>query len=481
MRVLEKLEPNRVFHFFEDLTEIPHGSMHTKAISDYFVKFAEDRGLKYSQDSANNVIIKKTATPGYEKAEPVIIQGHMDMICEKNPGCSKNMEKEGLDLFVDGDLIGAKDTTLGGDDGIAVAMALAILDAREIPHPALEVVFTVDEEIGMLGAAAIDCSELKGRRMLNLDSEEEGILTVSCAGGNESVCELPLTRQPFTGTKLTVTVGGLIGGHSGAEIDKGRGNSNMLMGRVLFAIRKQAGLRLIAVSGGTKNNAIPGQTIAQIVTADAEDARRTAEKMDKTFKHEYQTTDPDVFVKAEAGKSEGDMQPMDEKTTATAICFLTCAPNGIQVMSQDIKDLVQTSLNLGILKTDAKTMSGSFSVRSSISTQREMLVDRLSSLMEELGGTIRISGEYPGWEYQKDSALRKIMVDVYKEQYGSEPVVAAIHAGLECGLFSGKLPGLDCVSYGPNLLEVHTPRERMSISSVQRVWKYTLEVLKRCR
>ena len=408
MPILDHLEPRAVFSCFEQLCAIPHGSGNTKAISDYLVRFAAEHQLRCIQDAHNNVIIFAPGTPGYESAAPVILQGHMDMVCETAPDCTKDMAREGLDLFVDGDTIGARGTTLGGDDGIAVAMALAILAADDIPHPPLEVVITVDEEAGMLGAAALDASVLKGRTMLNLDSEDEGVLTVSCAGGNVSVCTLPVTRAPFSGTALTVTVGGLLGGHSGAEIDKGRGNANLLMGRVLYAVGAHTPLRLVSVAGGLKDNAIPRE-------------------------------------------------------------------------SRDIPGLVQTSLNLGILTTDADTVQASFCVRSSVSTQKEMLVARLRCLMAQLGGTVAVSGDYPAWEYRKDSPLRERMVAVFREQYGRDPKVEAIHAGVECGLFAGKLPGLDCVSFGPDLTEIHTCRERMHIASVQRVWRYTLEVLRRCK
>ena len=460
MPILDHLEPQAVFSYFEQLCAIPHGSGNTKAISDFLVRFAAAQHLRCIQDAHNNVVIFSPGTPGYETAAPVILQGHMDMVCETAPDCTKDMTREGLDLFVDGDTIGARGTTLGGDDGIAVAMALAILDADDIPHPPLEIVITVDEETGMLGAAALDASVLKGRTMLNLDSEDEGVLTVSCAGGNVSVCTLPVTRAPFSGTALTVTVGGLLGGHSGAEIDKGRGNANLLMGRVLYAVSEHTPLRLVSVAGGLKDNAIPRESRAVIAVADA-------------------AADPDVFARSNAARPQ--QLPMDEASTQRAVCMLCCLPNGIQAMSRDIPGLVQTSLNLGILTTDADTVQASFCVRSSVSTQKEMLVARLRCLMAQLGGTVAVSGDYPAWEYRKDSPLRERMVAVFREQYGRDPKVEAIHAGVECGLFAGKLPGLDCVSFGPDLTEIHTCRERMHIASVQRVWRYTLEVLRRCK
>lgn len=478
MAILEHLEPRGVFRFFEKLCAIPHGSSNTKAVSDWLMDFARERGLEAYQDGLNNVIIIKEATSGYESAEPVILQGHMDMVCEKAPGCAKDMEKEGLDLAVDGDAVYAEGTTLGGDDGIAVAMALAILDADDIPHPRLEAVFTVDEEIGMLGATALDVSMLRGRRMLNLDSEEEGVFTVGCAGGNLTQCTLPLTRAPYAGKALTVTVGGLRGGHSGAEIDKGLGNANMLMGRLLYAASRKAELRLVEVNGGLKDNAIPRETVATLVTTDPEAVLAVCRELDAQLKNEYRTTDPDVFVTA--AESTASL-PMDDDTTCRVLCFLTCAPNGIQAMSADMPGLVQTSLNLGILKTEKDAVIASFCVRSSIDGQKQMLVERLTCMTEALGGTVEVFGDYSGWEYRPDSPLRELLVEVFTQQYGHAPRIEAIHAGVECGIFSGKLPGLDCVSMGPDLTEIHTCREKLYISSVQRLWTMVLETLKRMK
>ena len=478
MAILEHLEPRGVFRFFEELCAIPHGSSNTKAVSDWLMDFARERGLEAYQDGLNNVIIIKEATSGYECAEPVILQGHMDMVCEKAPGCAKDMEKEGLDLAVDGDAVYAEGTTLGGDDGIAVAMALAILDADDIPHPRLEAVFTVDEEIGMLGATALDVSMLRGRRMLNLDSEEEGVFTVGCAGGNLTQCTLPLTRAPYAGKALTVTVGGLRGGHSGAEIDKGLGNANMLMGRLLYAASRKAELRLVEVNGGLKDNAIPRETVATLVTTDPEAVLAVCRELDAQLKNEYRTTDPNVFVTA--AESTASL-PMDDDTTRRVLCFLTCAPNGIQAMSADMPGLVQTSLNLGILKTEKDAVIASFCVRSSIDGQKQMLVERLTCMTEALGGTVEVFGDYSGWEYRPDSPLRELLVEVFTQQYGHAPRIEAIHAGVECGIFSGKLPGLDCVSMGPDLTEIHTCREKLYISSVQRLWTMVLETLKRMK
>ena len=479
MAILEHLEPRGVFRFFEEMCAIPHGSANTKAVSDWLMAFARERGLEAYQDQLNNVIIIKEATAGYENAPAVILQGHMDMVCEKAPDCEKDMEKEGLDLAVDGDTVYARGTTLGGDDGIAVAMALALLDADDIPHPRLEAVFTVDEEIGMLGAVGMeDVSMLRGRRMLNLDSEVEGVFTVSCAGGNLTKCTLPVCRETFGAEFLTVTVGGLRGGHSGVEIDKGLGNACMLLGRVLTACGRETALRLVSVSGGLKDNAIPREASAVVAAADAREIRAVCARLDAELKNEYRTTDPEVFVSVRDG---GAGLPMDEDSTRRILAFLTCAPNGIQAMSADIPSLVQTSLNLGILTTGDETVDASFCVRSSVDSQKQMLVERLACLTKTLGGSVAVFGDYSGWEYRPDSPLRELLVEVFTEQYGHAPKIEAIHAGVECGIFAGKLPGLDCVSMGPDLTEIHTCRERLHIASVQRLWAMVLETLKRMK
>ena len=480
MSVLEHLEPKKVFYYFEEITGIPHGSRNTKQISDFCVDFAKKKNLRYIQDDNNNIIIFKDAYKGYENAEPVILQGHLDMVCEKTPDADIDMDKEGLTIGIDGDTIFAKDTTLGGDDGIAVAMMLAILDSDSIPHPPLEAVFTVDEEIGMLGAVSIQTDSLKGRRMLNMDSEEEGVLTVSCAGGNLAECILPLQRLPLTQTTYRITVGGLKGGHSGIEIDKGRANANVILGRFLQELKLQTDFLLISVNGGLKDNAIPRESKAVIAIQEKIDFISLAQSFEAKIRREYRSTDAEIFIQIQASKTESE-EAMDRETTEKAIFMLTCLPNGIQRMSEEIEGLVETSLNMGIVRTTPKELSISFCVRSSVSSMKEMLNRRLLTMMEQIQGTMSVSGDYSAWEYRKDSPLRELMTDVFKEQYGKEPVIEAVHAGVECGIFAGKIPGLDCVSFGPNLTQIHTVRERMSISSVGRVYQYVLEVLKRMK
>ena len=440
MPILEKLQPQAVFAHFEQLCAIPHGSGNTKAISDYLVRFAAARGLRHIQDEYNNVIIFCPGTPGYETAAPVILQGHMDMVCETAPDCAKDMTSEGLDLFVDGDTIGARGTTLGGDDGIAIAMALAILDADDIPHPPLEVVLTVDEETGMLGADALDASVLQGRTMLNIDSEDEGILTVSCAGGNVSVCTLPVTRAAFSGTALTVTVGGLLGGHSGAEIDKGRGNANQLLGRVLYAVGARTALRIVCADGGLKDNAIPRESRAVITVADPRRGAGCDRGHGRGVPARICGRRPG---RVRAHRSGAAADAADGRGVHAARRMYALLP------AERRSDHESGHSGAGADIAEPRHPDHGRAVRAGVvlraqqrgHAKKEMLVARLRCLMAQLGGSVDVSGDYPAWEFRKDSPLRERMIDVFREQYGHDPKVEAIHAGVECGLFAGKLPG----------------------------------------
>lgn len=479
MGVLEGLEPIPVFHFFEEICKIPHGSGNETAISDYLKQFAKERGLFCIQDEWKNIIIVKEAAPGKEAEETLILQGHMDMVAVKEPGCTVDMEKEPLRLTVNGDLISAEGTSLGGDDGIAVAYILALLDAKEIPHPRLEAVLTVGEEVGMDGAREIDLSVLKGRRMLNLDNEEEGVLLTSCAGGLRADCKLPVTWEKRSGSVLHIRVTGLQGGHSGSEIIKEGGNSNCLMGRVLNALIRETSASLLSMEGGLADNAIPRQTDACIIIEEEEKEKCLAvlHDMEEAFKQELAVKDPGVRVVAEE-EGERTADCLRTESMKKAVSYLLAMPNGIQAMSADVEGLVETSLNLGMMKLTTEHLRLTYAVRSSLESGKEAVRSRLSSISELAGARMEVHGEYPGWAYRKDSPLRDKMIRVYEKLYGQKPQVQAIHAGLECGLFAGKLPGLDCISYGPDMKGIHTTEEVLSISSVQRVWEYLLEILK---
>ncbi len=478
MKISENIEPKQVMRYFEDICAIPHGSTDTKAICDYCESFAKKHGFQYYRDLMNNIIIACPASPGYESSPAVILQGHLDMVCEKDPGYDFDFSKDGLHLLSDGDFIYAQHTTLGGDDGIAVAMALAVMSDASILHPKIEAVFTVDEEIGMTGASGIDLSMLEGRTLINIDSENEGVLTVSCAGGACAKSTIPVRYEKHSGNVYKIEVDGLRGGHSGMEINAGRANADILIGRLLYAVAKRHDIRIAELCGGLKDNAIPSSAAAVIISKD--DIYDIIKKYESLFGNEYKRTDSDIRIKASLLGSYAK-NALDDDSTKRVLTYLILAPNGVQRMSSDIEGLVQTSLNLGILKLDMQSLTACHSVRSSCESEKQLLNERIKALAALLGGAAEISGEYPAWEYRPDSRLRRIMTEVFIEQYGHEPKTEAIHAGLECGILCGKLENLDCVSIGPDLLDIHTPRERMSISSVQRVWKYIKEVLKRLK
>lgn len=480
MGVLSKLEPAGVWKFFEDLCGIPHGSGNEKAVSDYCAAFAGERGFRFWQDKAWNVVIRKEASPGYEDREPLILQGHLDMVCEKKPDCDIDFEKDGLRLRISGDDVYAEGTTLGGDDGIAVAYALAILDDDRILHPALEAVFTTSEEVGMDGATALDASVLKGHTMLNLDSEEEGVLLTGCAGGCSAGIHLPLLREKRSGQRAVLTVGGLKGGHSGTEIDKGRGNASRLLALVLTELQKEAACKVVSIAGGLKDNAIPRECRAELLfpNYDPEKAEKLCAACQERFRQEYGGSDPEITVSVRV-QGEAQTEVFTEETCAHALTLLTELPNGIIRMSEDIPGLVQTSLNLGVVKTGEDALILRYSLRSSVGAEKEALVEQLSRMSGREGASMKTSGDYPAWEYRKCSPLREDCVRIYEDLFGTKPKVEAIHAGLECGILASKIADLDCVSMGPEIRDIHTTEERLSISSVQRTWKYILEILKR--
>ena len=473
---LAGLEPASVFAYFEEICSIPHGSRNTKQISDYLVSFAEKHGIRYFQDELNNVVMFQEGTCGMENHESVIIQGHMDMVCEKDEDCPINMDTDSLDVTHDGEYVFARGTTLGGDDGIALAYALAILADKTIPHPPLEVIFTVDEEVGMEGAAGVDLSSLKGRTLINIDSEEEGIFTVSCAGGARGTITLPVSRHAVYGPCVKLTVEGLQGGHSGVEIHKNRANANKIMGEFLGRVQKLMPLCLTGLSGGSKDNAIPRSCTATMVAMGMyiERINDVAAQLQKEVREQYD--EPEAIIRGDDVDALGG-NALSTQDTAKVIALLNAAPNGVQAWSQDIPGLVQTSLNMGVANL-GEAFKMTFSVRSSVNQEKLDLLQRLRELAAFYDGSYSETGNYPAWEYKKDSNLRDTMVRIYKEMFTKDPEVVAIHAGLECGLLSEKLPGLDCVSIGPEMHDIHTSRERLGIASTERTWNFLLEVLK---
>ena len=480
MGVLSHLEPKAVFDFFERLCAVPHGSGNTKIISDLCVTMARELGLRYRQEDCNNVIIWKDASPGYESAAPVILQGHMDMVCAQTEDCPKDMTREGLDLATDGHYVWAEKTSLGGDDCIAVAAIFAILADDSLPHPPLEAVITVDEETGMDGAVALDCSDLKGRRLLNLDSEEEGVFTVSCAGGLRADCFLPAAKEPLDGEVcFAVTISGLQGGHSGAEIDKGRGSANDLISRVLYTAMERVGsLRIADLRGGQFDNVICSRCDAAVALPKGSGRAFEAfiREFDAALKNEYAVTDPDVTLTCAAAETA---KAVSAERTVTLVQALTAMPQGVEAMDTDFPGLVQTSLNMGVVKLNGDGLHIAFSIRSSIASRKLMLAQRVRAVAALAGGTVAERGVYPGWQYKRESQFRDTLLAAYKDLTGKDGVVEATHGGLECGLLMEKIPGLDAVSMGPELHDVHSVRERLSVPSTERTYELVCELLRR--
>lgn len=483
MGVLTGLQPENVFHYFEEISRIPHGSGNIKAISDYLRDFAKKRGLFHVQDAFGNVVIVKEASAGFEKEAPYILQAHMDMVAVAVEGSGINMQTEPLRLKTEAGKIYAEHTSLGGDDGIGVAYCLALLDAEDIALPRLEVILTADEETGMQGAKEIDLSLLQGHRMINLDQEEEGIFIVSCAGGARVDVDIPL-EDDFTDRQgmhqLTLRVKGLLGGHSGVEIDKGRGNANWILGALICGLTLRWDIRLSKIQGGQADNAIPREAEALIWVREADAAK--IEEFLKAEENKYQKElgekDAGFYLEKVCHNSIVFDKCFTKQSTARAFDCLCKLPNGVIDMSADVEGLVETSLNLGVMSQQENSLRLSYAVRSSVDQSRENLCRHMIEIAERTGARVEIRNAYPGWAYRKESPLRDKMTAVYRELYGKEPMVQAIHAGLESGILAGKIADLDCVSIGPDLSDVHTAQEKMDIASVERVWEYLLAVLK---
>ena len=477
-RVLEGLAPKRVFEIFEDLTQIPHGSGNLQQISDYCVNFAKNLGLQVRQDEYLNVVIVKEASLGYPSDKTVMMQGHIDMVCEKNQDNPINMETDPLQIGIDGDWIHANGTTLGGDDGIAVAYALAILEDDSLEHPRLEVVLTTDEETGMDGAMGLDVSDLKADYMINVDSEREGEILTSCAGGNKSKTHLPIQKEAVSGQVVEIAVRGLKGGHSGDQIHTGRANSNLVLGRVLYHLLP-LNMQVISMEGGLKDNAIPRESQATIVLSKerVEEARQIVETITKELQEEFSVTDSDLAITMET-KGQEEVMALDFDSTSRAVRYLFHVINGIQTMSFEIENLVESSLNLGVMRTLEDAITYTHAIRSSKATLKAHITEKVVDMAKLFGGAVTTRGDYPAWEYKKDSKLRELFVDQYEQLTGKKPEVCAIHAGLECGLFAEKMPHLDMVSIGPDMQGIHTPEERLNISSTKRVYEYLVLTLK---
>jgi dipeptidase D len=490
---VRELSPIEVFSYFAEIASIPRGSGNTARIADYCVQFAKEHGLRVIRDSANNVIIFKDGSPGYEDHEAVLLQGHLDMVCEKEAGCIIDMEREGVELRTDGSKVWANGTTLGADDGIAMAYILAVLGSDKISHPPVQAVFTSDEEIGMLGARALDTSVLTAKRLINMDSEMEDVLYVSCAGGVRTQCDIPVTfvqaEQEIEHFKqYEITVEGLAGGHSGIEIHRQLTNGIRLLASALEQAEAQVDIRLVDICGGGKENAIPKEARA-IVCVDAKQASLLEERIaayDVLVKKDLSMTEPGVCIRAELLSDEKEEAPCDgneelqcltQASTKQVLFALQMTPDGVYKMNPDIEGMVQTSLNLGTAYIKGHMLTYKYLIRSNTAAGKQLLVERVRAFVRYLGGTMSTASDYPAWEYRKDSELREVTYRSFCKVYGHEPEITSIHAGLECGILSGKVPDVDMISFGPTLADVHTPNENMDVASAQRTWVCLLEVL----
>lgn len=482
MKKIENVKFDRIFYHFEQISKIPRGSGNEKAISDYLLDFGKSLGLECIQDAALNIIIKKPASIGYENAPAVIIQGHMDMVCEKNSDKEHDFEKDPINLVVKGDYIYADRTTLGADDGIAVAYAMTLLEDNTIEHPAIEVLLTTDEEAGMSGAMALQPHYINGKIVLNLDSEEEGKLLVSCAGGIRTKSILPIEWIDKKNDTIAynIVIRGLKGGHSGMEIHLGRGNSNKLMGRLLKNIDKELDFNLVSLNGGSKNNAIPRES-SSIITVSQKDERKLLDikrKVCEELKNEFSKKDPNLRVHLLEVEESVDKVFSDD-STKKAVDLLYMYPNGVNTVSSDIQGLTESSTNLGVVTTLENSIEYDSTARSSVSSLKDEIVTRSKCITEILGGKLVTESSYPEWPYKTDSKIREVCKDVYERMYEKTPEIVAIHAGVECGLFKEKLGNdVDMISFGPDIIDIHTPNEHISISSVERCYEYLLEVLK---
>ena len=476
MAKLDSLQPQRVFHYFEEISAVPRGSENMQAIAQYCENFAVCHGLKYIRDAANNVVIYKAATKGFENAEPIILQGHLDIVCQKTQESTIDFLNDGIDIYTDGDFVRARGTTLGADNGIAVAMVLAILESDDIPHPPIEAVFTTDEEIGMLGAMQLDMSLLHSKRMINLDAEEDDTVTVSCAGGSDLRVIVPIIREKKNGTRVTITLDGLKGGHSGVEINNGRINANMLAGRLLNHIKNICDFDIIAINGGDKSNAIPNRCSIELCVENLDTFKKEFEEYSRVISREISEREKTFAATLQVCDS-GEFEVLESGIGDKIIFTLLCAPNGVMEMSAEIKGLVETSLNLGILKTESDEIILHFALRSNKKSALLFLEEKLIAFFKSIKLESKTFGHYPPWEFKENSCLQALYKETYLELFSTAPKVEAIHAGLECGIFASAIDGIDCIAIGPALYDVHTVNEKLSITSTQNTLRLLMEIL----
>lgn len=472
--IIKGREPKSVFNFFEEISAIPRGSGNEKGIADYLEQFAISRGLEYSRDEINNVFIKKPASAGRETSPAVLFQGHTDMVCEKNAGTDHDFLHDGIKLYVDGNLLRAKGTTLGADDGVAVAMMLALLDGAVESHPDIECLFTVSEETGMDGVNGFDFSQVKARQLINLDSAEIDTVVVGCAGGVRCNLTINGSKEANSDKALKITVCGLAGGHSGENINDGRANANKLIGRILLAL-KDTDYRLVALNGGGKSNAIPRECYAVITTAKIDEAKACAERVANEIAAEISDYDRNFAVHCETVEAPAFV--FDKKTTGSVVTLLGTVDNGVFEMSKKIDGFVEFSRNLGVISTIDNKIVFAFLARSERYAQLEASNRELEALSELYGADIEYLESYHGWSFDGYTPLLKSYADAYRKTTGEEVQIKPIHAGLECGIIKSIIPDIDIISIGPNEYDIHSPDEALDLDSVTTLFEAVKLVL----
>ncbi|MBR3895353.1 MAG: aminoacyl-histidine dipeptidase [Clostridia bacterium] len=473
--IIHGREPAAFFRFFEEISAIPRPSYHESGIADYLTAFAKARGLEYWRDELNNVLIKMPATRGQEHRAPILFQGHSDMVCEKNADVEHDFLKDPLDLWVDGDLLRAKGTTLGADDGVAVALMLTLLNGELAEHPAIECLFTTAEEVGLNGAHGFDYGLLRARRMVNVDSELLGKITCGCAGGVRSDLHLPLKTEPFKGTAMRVAIGGLMGGHSGENIDCGRANANKLMGRLLAALLPACDFRLISVEGGSKDNAIPRESEALLAVSDFDEAESVLSEEAALIASELVSEDRGFSLTVE--DAEQTAVVFSKESTVRAISVLAAIPNGVFEMNRSIPGLVEYSRNLGVVRTEDDAIDFVFASRSSIESRLDASTRELDAVAAAIGGETKHYNRYPGWSYAPKSDLREAYLKAYRDVTGEEASVNVIHAGLECGIIYSRVPDMDIISIAPTLHDLHSPDESLDLGTVEVFWRTIVRLI----
>ncbi|MBE2288366.1 MAG: aminoacyl-histidine dipeptidase [Chitinophagaceae bacterium] len=477
---IRQLEPKAMWNHFADLNAVPRPSKKEQRVIAFMKEFGEKLGLPVHVDEAGNVIIKKPASAGMENRQTIVMQSHLDMVHQKNSDTTFDFETQGIEMFVDGDWVRAKGTTLGADNGIGVASIMTLLASTDIAHPAIEALFTIDEETGMTGALSLKGGLLSGTMLLNLDTEADNELTIGCAGGIDVTATGTYDQTtPSGGSAFTLTVRGLTGGHSGGDIHLGRGNANKIMNRILLKLTKEHNISIASLNGGSLRNAIPRESVATIVvpTDQVVAAEKTFSVLASKIEAEYKVTDRKLVISLEVADMPASvMAPSFQNNLLRA---LYACPNGIYRMSPEIAGLVQSSNNLArVLVADGK-YSLQCLTRSSVDSEKYDLSDAITSAFELMGAEMSYGGIYPGWTPRPDAPVVKLMSELYKEMFGEPAHVNAVHAGLECGILGTNYPGMQMISFGPNITGAHSPDERVQISSVQKYWKYLLETLKR--